>query len=296
MTGGPRRPARLPDSGAGDAPLDRAALREHLVASRIAGDIATSREENLRNAGRMAEGLEHYAFGLAPLRPWTQAEVVAVMVERCGLVADPSYVVGPDTIDPDLTLDQLERWRTRLALAAARREQVLVATGHPTGVMAIHLQVVAALRAGGATVLLPQTDWTWPWDDEGGRASWARSRPSRPRHVRSLNGVHVLASGGELLHTHSPLPMQALLGALSRPPDLVVGDHGWAGAAAEAGIEALAFADSNDPALFVAEHEGKPVITVPLDDNVQPLLYDPLSTYVTSWAASEHGRVSAQIA
>lgn len=294
MTGGPRRPVGPPDSGPGDATLDRAALRGHLVASRIAGDIATSREENLRNAGRMAEGLEHYAFGLTPLRSWTQDEVVAVMVERCGLVADPAYVEGPDTIDPDLTLDQLERWRTRLALAAVRRERVLVATGHPTGVLAIHLQVVAALRAGGATVLLPGTDWTWPWDD--GRASWGRPSPtgrSRPRHIRTINGVHVLASGGELLHTHSPAPMQALLGALSRPPDLVVADHGWAGAAAEAGIEVLAFADSNDPALFIAEHEGKPVITVPLDDNVQPFLYDPVSAYVTHWPASEQGRATA---
>ena len=310
MTGRPRRPARPHDQRPGNERLDRVALREHLVASRIAGDIVTSREENLRNAGRMAQGLEHYAFGLAPRRSWTQAQVVAVMVERCGLVADPTYVAGPDTIDPDLTLDQLERWRARLVLAAARRERVLIATGHPTGVMAIHLQVVAALRAGGATVLLPQTDWTWPWDDEGGQPSWSgrsrpsptdRSRPSptdrsRPRHIRALNGVHVLASGGELLHTHSPQPMQSLLGALARRPDLVVADHGWAGAAAEAGIETLGFADSNDPALFVAEYEGKPIITVPLDDNVQPHLYDPLSAYLTCWPASDEGRAAAQIA
>ncbi|MBW3549915.1 MAG: phosphatase [Proteobacteria bacterium] len=67
-------------------------------------------------------------------------------------------------------------------------------------------------------------------------------------------------------------------------PDLVVADHGWAGAAAEAGIETLALADCNDPALFVAEAEGKPVVTVPLDDNVPPHLYDPLSDLVTDWS------------
>ena len=44
----------------------------------------------------------------------------------------------------------------------------------------------------------------------------------------------MLASGGELLHTHEPEPMRALLAALDEPPDLVVADHGWAGAAAEA--------------------------------------------------------------
>lgn len=252
-----------------------AGLRAHLVASRIAGDIATPREDNLRNAGRMAQGRDAYAFGLVPRRSWTQAEVVAVMVERCGLVADPSHVEGADTIDPDLTLAQLERWRTRLSAAATRRERVLVATGHPTGVMAIHLRVAAALQAAGATVLAPELDWTWPWDD-----SWGR----RPRRVRDLNGVHVLSSGGELLHTHAPEPMRAVLAALPRPPDLVVGDHGWAGVAAEAGIETLGLADSNDPALFVAEHEGKPIVTVPLDDNVAPRLYDPVSAFLTSWA------------
>lgn len=61
----------------------------------------------------------------------------------------------------------------------------------------------------------------------------------------------------------------------------------WAGAAAEAGIDTLGFADCNDPALFIAEEEGKPIVTVPLDDNVEPHLYDPLSPYLlTGWATA----------
>jgi len=254
---------------------DRATLRAHLVANRIAGEVDTPREVNLRNAGRMADGLDKYAFGLVPRRSWTQVEVVRLMAERCGTSAELSYGRGVDTIDPDLTIAQLERWRERLALAALRRERVLLATGHPTGVMAMHLRVATALQTAGATVLVPELDWTWDWEEDWGS--------SRPRHVRALNGVHVLASGGELLHTHAPEPMRAVLAALDEPPDLVVADHGWAGAAAEAGIETLGLADSNDPALFVAEHEGKPIITVPLDDNVAPHLYDPLSDLVTRW-------------
>ena len=39
------------------------ALREHLVATRIAGDVATPRAENIRNAGRMVEGRARYDFG-----------------------------------------------------------------------------------------------------------------------------------------------------------------------------------------------------------------------------------------
>jgi hypothetical protein len=248
-------------------------LREHLVAARIAGDVDTPREDNLRNALRMSQGLAKYDFGLVPRWNWSYEQVVACMAQRCGISPDLGIDSGPDTIDPDLTLAQLERWRQRLAAAAQGGERVLLATGHPTGVLAIHLQVAAALRAAGAQVLVPEQAWSqraegWP----------------RPRTVRSINGVHLLATGGELLHTHMPEPMQALLSVLGDElPDLVVADHGWAGAAAEAGVDTLALADCNDPALFVAEAEGKPVVTVPLDDNVPPHLYDPISAYVTAW-------------
>ena len=256
-----------------DGVVSSGGLREHLVAARIAGDVDTPRDDNLRNARRMSQGLAKYDFGLVPRRSWSYEQVVACMAERCGISPDLDVVDGPDTIDPDLTLAQLERWRERLAAAARAGERVLLATGHPTGVLAVHLRVAAALRASGAQVLVPEQAWSQR--EEG----WPR-----PRTVRALNGVHVLATGGELLHTHMPEPMRGLLAALGdAPPDLVVADHGWAGAAAEAGIDTLALADCNDPALFVAEAEGKPVVTVPLDDNVPPHLYDPVSAYVTAW-------------
>jgi hypothetical protein len=85
-------------------------------------------------------------------------------------------------------------------------------------------------------------------------------------------------------HTHSPLPMQAVLAHLracgEALPDLVVADHGWAGAAGQAGIDAVGFADCNDPALFVGEAEGRVLVSVPLDDNVAPDLYAPLTAYL----------------
>jgi hypothetical protein len=247
-------------------------LRRHLVDSRIAGVVGTSREGNLRNIGRMLDDAPEYWFGLSRTRDWTFEDVVEVMARRCGIDPDLERAEGLDTIDPDLTLAALEHHRERLAGAAARKERVLLATGHPTGILAIHLTVAAALRAAGCEVVVAETEWAWPWDTDWGR--------DRPRRVRWMNGVAVMASGGELLHTHRPEPMSAVLAVLATPPDLVVADHGWAGAAAEAGIETLGFADSNDPALFVAEEEGKPIVTVPLDDNVPPHLYDPLSRHL----------------
>ena len=249
-------------------------LRQHLLDSRIAGDVATPREDNLRNMGRMAEGRPGYDFGLLPAVESTRDEVLDVMARRCGVVADPAYETGPDTIDVDLTLAALDRVRDRLTLAAERRERVLLATGHPTGILVLHLACAAALREAGATVLVPPLDWSWPWDD--GSERWG------VRRVRAVSGVHVLATGGDLLHTPAPEPGRALLAALDGPPDLVVADHGWAGAAAAQGLEVLSYADCNDPALFVAEEEGLPITVVPLDDNVEPRLYDPLSEHLVS--------------
>jgi hypothetical protein len=78
--------------------------------------------------------------------------------------------------------------------------------------------------------------------------------------------------------------MEAILRSLAQagqpPPDLVVGDHGWAGAAGQAGVPAVGFADSNDPALFVGEEEGAVQVSVPLDDNVAPHLYAPVTAYL----------------
>ena len=251
-----------------------AALRRHLVDSRIAGDVDTSRESNLGNIDRMLAGAQGAWFGLTHRRDWTAAQVLEVMVERVGISADPAHRTGADTIDPDLTVRALVGWRDRLILAAQRRERVLVATGHPAGVFQLHLDVAVALEQAGCEVLRPDVHgWSWPWDQDN---DWTRKRP---RHLRCLGGVHVLAAGGDVHHTHAPEPGLALLAGCS--PDLVVADHGFAGAALMAGHDVLALADCNDPALFVAEAEGRPVITVPLDDNVRPHLYAPLSRFLT---------------
>jgi hypothetical protein len=94
----------------------------------------------------------------------------------------------------------------------------------------------------------------------------------------------MVSNRGELNHSHSPRPMEAMLAALAEageaPPDLVVGDHGWVGAAGQAGVTAVGFADSNDPGLFVGEEEEVVTVAVPLDDNVAPHLYTPLTAYL----------------
>jgi hypothetical protein len=261
--------------------MDAKDLREQLVRTRIAGAVATPRDNNLTNYRRMSNREPLYLLGLDPEGAWTPADVLGLMAERCGVSADPAYTRGPDTIDPDRTIERLEAMAARLRMAAERRERVLVATGHPVGLRPVHAAAAKALVAAGCELVIAADGWQHPADP-----AYEYQRGT----LRYLDeGIGVLAgSGGGLLHTHSPLPMRAILAELAeagRPlPDLVMADHGWAGAAGQAGIDTVGFADCNDPALFVGEAEGRILACVPLDDNVDPSLYAPLTQYLLQHA------------
>lgn len=89
-------------------------------------------------------------------------------------------------------------------------------------------------------------------------------------------------------HSHSPLPVRVALdsaAAVGGPlPELVVGDHGWVCGAGQLGIEAIGLADTDDPALFVGEAEGRVSVVVPVDDGVRSDYYRPLTRYVLNRA------------
>jgi hypothetical protein len=109
-------------------------------------------------------------------------------------------------------------------------------------------------------------------------------------NLRYVGGVAVCAERGSALrHSHSPLGMRLMLRRLAEdgiaPPDLVVADHGFAGAAAAAGLDVVCFADSNDPALVVGEAERRVLVTVPIDDNIQPHRYGQVIDFLLDgWA------------
>ncbi len=256
----------------------REELTAQLLEARIAGAVTTTRENNLANYRLMVARDPGYLFGLEPRGAWAFEDVLALMARRCGVSPDPLHEAGADTIDVSSTLDRLDAMAERIRGAAQRHARVLVATGHPTGLLAVHLEIARGLRAAGCALLRPAAAWREP--DADGK--------SHRRHVRFLLDVGVASQGAHLFHTHSPVPMQLMLKALADagepPPELVIADHGYAGAAGQAGVPTVGFADSNDPALFVGEAEGDVAVCVPLDDNVRPELYAPMTAYLVAHA------------
>jgi hypothetical protein len=247
----------------------RPELIDHLIRTRIAGEVATPRENNLAHYRELANGNRYYWLGLDLGDRWTdEQDVLAVMAERCGVDEDPEHRQGQDTIDPELTADALDRAAVLLRKAATGRSRVLVATGHPGGLLDVHARTAAALRAAGCDLVRVPFGLT---ADEGVVAQHA--------------GVAMYERGATLWHTHSPRPMAEILDALPQEgealPDLVIADHGWAGCAAQYGIDTIGYADCNDPALFLGEHEGTLSVCVPLDDYVtNPRYYEPMTDYL----------------
>ena len=91
--------------------------------------------------------------------------------------------------------------------------------------------------------------------------------------------VAVVSMSGDLVHTHSAKPMEFLLeGGLK--VDLVVGDHGFAGAGLAHGIDAVAIVDTNDPALVLAWARGLPVLPILCDDNRPSACYHAMTDFI----------------
>ena len=256
---------------------DPADLRRHLLETRLAGAVATAPQSTLANCGKLVAGDERYTFGLSDWRSATFLEAVAAVRDVCG--GDPggaADLAGTGLIDPDRAMAAIELHRSRLRTFAAQRGgRVLLATGHPTGLLPHYCAIARTLQDAGAHLLAPL-------DDETVRIG---RFTGRKRGVRFLDGVACVTDGGALLHSHRSAYMEAMLAELGEEqPDLVVADHGMAGAAVEAGIPTLSIADVNDPALLLAQARGRTDSVLPIDDNLAPRLFVPITERMLDWA------------
>ncbi len=266
--------------------LTTGALRAHLLAARLAGPVATSREESLRSYRAFAARDPRVLIGLDPEWTWGQGDLIGLMADKCGVSADPRHVSGHDVIDPERTVTALDAFADRLGAVAERNGPVLLGTGHPHRLLGFYAALADALSAAGCAVLTPAH----------GRCIDITTRFGlRTYNLAYVRGVALVRDPGPErpgcepgAHTHSPLPVRTVLGAAAETggvlPELVIGDHGWVCGAGQLGFEAIGLADTDDPALFVGEAEGSVSVAVPLDDAVRSDYYRPLTRYVLNRA------------
>ncbi|MBW3593944.1 MAG: phosphatase [Actinobacteria bacterium] len=244
--------------------FDTESVRNALAKAGITGTHRShKRRGTIEKIDKLLAGDPDATFGLSGVGAYTPQQILSFMSELTGCPADITDVDCDDWIDPDLTIAGIVAAAERLRDAARTGATLLVVTGHPTGMLEHHMRVVDHYAAAGGKVLRLRENESFPI---GAKRSM--------REVRYNGGVGCLADWGQLLHTHESAAMEALLEA--EPwPDLVLGDHGFAGAAIERGIPTIAVMDINDHALAVARAQGRDVTIVPMDDNRLPHLYEP---------------------
>jgi Phosphatase len=234
-----------------------------LVLGGVAG-TATHPLDNVRgNILMLLDGDPDKLFGLSGLPGDLDLDEILTLVEQgAGAPIDHDARFGPVEIRPEPILAACDAFGDRLARACSAKERVLIATGHPVG-LALHYHALDRfLGERGATILTPARGERWR--EPPLHHDWS---------IEYWGGVGMLADEREPRHTHRPDAMQRMLA--DAQPDLVVADHGFAGAAIEAGIETLSIADVNDCALLVAQAQGRTGTVLVLDDHVDPAAYWP---------------------
>jgi Phosphatase len=253
----------VPDERWTPRPYPRTDLVRALVTGRVAG-VATHPLDNVRgNIRKLLEGDPDKLFGLTGLQDGMTFESVLTLVDRAAAAdIDLAREFGEVHIAPGPILDACEALGTRLAAASGRGEHLLIATGHPGGLDMLYRALGDLAVAHGAAAVRPA---------DGER--WRDPHLAHPWRIGYLSAVGMLTDGSVPRHTHAPDAMRRML-ARERP-DLVLADHGFAGAAIEAGVETLSVADVNDPALLVAQAQGRTEVVVVMDDHVAPQDYWP---------------------
>ncbi len=256
------------------SPQRQDALVRHLIATRLAGEVATTPGNTLGNCRKLTEGHPEYHFGLHYHQDATFLQVVEAVRSVCGGDPGGADPGGAGWIEPAMAVAGIERHRRTLAeVAGSGGARVLFATGHPGGLLAHYAGLARALQRHGCVLLTPLDDQFLPG-----------AIPEKRWGIRFLEGVGAVFDGASLRHTHRSVFMEAMLDALSGGVDLVVADHGMAGAAIARGIRTISIADVNDPALPMAQVRGATDGVLPIDDNLAPRLFVPVTERMLDWS------------
>jgi hypothetical protein len=225
---------------------------DRLLDAGVAGTCTShGAENNLYKIGLLLEHDESNTFGMEDLlRDVGFEEAYYAVALQIGNPPDREENEGRGCIDPARTASGLVEAGGRIEAVAGSGGRLIFATGHPGALILYYLGLSRWAQELGGDVLTVETGGRY---ERGVSLEWAES-------------VAALGDGASLFHTHDPEPMRDVLrqqGAV----DLVVADHGFAGAAIAAGVPTVVVMDTNDPAFAVVAGRGADVTVVPMDDN-----------------------------
>jgi len=232
---------------------------DRLLAATVAGGSTShGAENNLRKIGLMVEADPNNTYGMEDLlRGATFEEAYEAVSRQLGNAPDDEETPGRGRIDPARTAEELLRAGGRIREVAGEGGRIVVATGHPGAMLAYYLGVARWAEELGGRVLTAETGGRY-----GPREAW----------LDWVGPVGAIGNRASLWHTHSPEPMRDVLRGAGGV-DLVVADHGFAGAAVAVGVPTVAVMDTNDPAFAVVARRGADLTAVPMDDNRPPNSY-----------------------
>jgi Phosphatase len=234
---------------------------DRLLDAGVAGTCTShGAENNLYKIGLLLEKDEANTFGMEELlRDVSFEEAYDAVAFQIGNSPDREETRGRGCIDPARTASGLVEAGERIREVAGSGGRLVFATGHPGALILYYIGLARWAAEIGGEVVTAETRGLY---QRGVSLDWAES-------------VAALGDGASLFHTHDPEPMRDVL-RQSGPVDLVVADHGFAGAAIAAGVPTVAVMDTNDPALAVVAGRGADVTVVPMDDN------RPLNAYASA--------------
>lgn len=240
-------------------------VREHadrLLAAGVAGNNTShGGENNLYKIGLLVDGDPNNTYGMEDLlRGVTFDEAYDAVSRQLGNPPDDDETPGRGRIAPWRTAEELLKAGGRIRAVAESGGRLVFGTGHPGALLLYYMNLAAWVEDLGGEVLTART---------GGRYD------RREKPLDWAGPVAVLGDRASLFHTHSPDPMRDVLGAVGAV-DLVVADHGFAGAAVASGVPTVAIMDTNDPAFAVMAHRGADLTAIPMDDN------RPLNSYAAA--------------
>ncbi|HEY9897703.1 MAG TPA: phosphatase [Pantanalinema sp.] len=234
------------------------AIEARLLEWGLAGPVPNSREANLRAIRLLLDGVAFYTFGIERVAQAArrglldEAGVVAVMARANGHGSPEAFLGEKGEIRPRSARDGLVEAARLFARVVAQGGTIAFGTGHPGSMISFYNRLAAYARARGARIVQGEVgvpvgvDWVLDY----------------------VGDVAVTSDTCGVLHGHATRPMEQVIATWGAGIDLVVGDHGHAGAAINACIPTIAVMDTNDPALAVAKQLGaEPLVVVPLFDN-----------------------------